>query len=201
MARTRRLTASDTICNVTDRTLPDNARLVPDTAECVFRGKIYSVYQWEQELFDGTSTTFEMLKRTDTVVIIALLDDDTVLVEDEEQPGGIVRHGNVPLGQVDANDPSVLVAAQRELSEETGYHFKHWHLLNVHQPESKIEWFVHTFVATGVLDHGAQHLDAGERISVRHQPFTEFAPAYAEKYGKASFPFTTAAELRTYAVN
>jgi len=40
--------------------IPKNARLVPEEAKLVFKGIIYDVYQWEQKMFDGTFSTFEM---------------------------------------------------------------------------------------------------------------------------------------------
>ncbi len=46
---------------MTKRTLPKNAILIPDHATCVFRGMLFDVYQWQQEMFDGSIETFEML--------------------------------------------------------------------------------------------------------------------------------------------
>lgn len=158
---------------MTERTLPPDAHLIPSEAACVFHGEIFDVYQWKQRLFDGGFATFEMLRRPDTVAVIAL-DGDAVVVLDEEQPGGIVRHGHVPVGRVDPADPSVLAAARRELREETGLSFAHWRLLEVRQPETKIEWFVHTFVAAGLSGREGQHLDPGERIRVGHADFDGF---------------------------
>ena len=35
---------------------------VPKQAKRVFKGVIFDVYQWEQEMFDGTKEIFEKLK-------------------------------------------------------------------------------------------------------------------------------------------
>ena len=43
--------------------------------------------QWEQELFDGTMTTFEKLTRPDTVVVFPTLPDGKILLTEQEQPG------------------------------------------------------------------------------------------------------------------
>ena len=48
---------------MTERTLPAGAHLIPPEAKCVFRGKIFDVYQWPQRLYDGSTATFEMLRR------------------------------------------------------------------------------------------------------------------------------------------
>ena len=53
--------------------IPQKAKLIPKQAECKFRGELFDVYQWPQKLFDGSMSTFEMLKRDDTVVIVGIL--------------------------------------------------------------------------------------------------------------------------------
>ncbi len=158
---------------MTERVLPKGARLILPEADCVFRGEIYEVYQWPQKMPDGSVKTFEMLRRPDTVMVIALDEAGDVLVIDEKQPGGIVRENHLPVGRVDPSDESVLVAAQRELREETGCTFANWRLLDVAQMEKKIEWFTYLFLATGALHRAAQHLDAGEDITVKSASLAE----------------------------
>ena len=160
---------------MTERVLPKGARLIPREADCVFRGKIYGVHQWLQKMPDGSVETFEMLRRPDPVMVIALDEAGDVLVIDEKQPGGIIRNNHLPVGRVDSSDESVLAAAQRELREETGCTFpdSDWVLLDVVQMEKKIEWFTYLFLATGALHRAAQHLDAGEDITVKSAPLAE----------------------------
>jgi len=43
------------------------------------------VYQWPQKMFDGSTATFEMIKRPDTVQIIATV-GNKILMTQEEQP-------------------------------------------------------------------------------------------------------------------
>ena len=159
---------------MTERVLPKGARLIPSEADCVFGGEIYKVYQWPQKMPDGSVKTFEMLRRPDTVMVIALDEAGDVLVIDEKQPGGIIRNNHLPVGRVDPSDESVLVAAQRELREETGCTFANWRLLDVVQMDKKIEWFTYLFLAIGgVLHRAAQHLDAGEDITVKSASLTK----------------------------
>ena len=160
---------------MTERVLPRGARLIPPEAKLVFRGEIYEVHQWPQKMPDGSVETFEMLRRPDTVMVIALDEAGYVLVIDEKQPGGIIRKNHLPVGRVDSSDESVLAAAQRELREETGCTFpdSYWGLLDVVQMEKKIEWFTYLLLATGALHRAAQHLDAGEDITVKSAPLAE----------------------------
>jgi ADP-ribose pyrophosphatase len=149
--------------------IPSNAVLVPKNAQKVFTGIIFDVYHWTQEMYDGSATTFEMLKRPDTVEILAIV-KDKVIVLNEEQPHAGQRI-NLPAGRVDPTDSDVLSAAKRELHEETGYSMKQWKLLLVKQPHFKVEWFIYTFVAWEALSEDEPHIDVGEKITVSLEPF------------------------------
>ncbi len=138
--------------------------LVPEHSQRVFKGKIFDVYQWEQELYDGTKTTFEMLKRPDSVHTIAIKDEKIIVLE-QEQPG-IGSFYSFPGGRSDVEGETELDAAQREMYEETGMRFKTWKLLLATQNHPKIDWIVYLFLATDCIDEGDPHPDAGEKINV-----------------------------------
>jgi len=147
------------------KTLPKRAVLIPSNAERVFSGIIYDTYHWEQELYDGTKATFEMLKRPDTVKVIAI-DENKIIVLEQEQP----NHGlfyDIPGGTHSYDKEDELAAAKRELLEETGMTFKEWTLVNVVQPHNKIEQFVYIFRATDLVSEVEQNLDPGEKINVK----------------------------------
>lgn len=150
--------------------LPVGARLVPTFAKKVFEGEIFDVYQWQQELYDGSHATYEMLKRPDTVCILAVDEQGEIIVTDEEQSGGIVRKNTLPLGRVESGE-STLAAAKREMREETGYEFNNWKLIAISQPEKKIEWFVYLYLASEVSGVFEAALDPGERIVVKRADY------------------------------
>ncbi len=176
--------------------IPSWAKPLPANAKKVFSGIIYDVYQWPQQLFDGSSTTFEMLKRPDTVIIIPILTAEEIqllqdnnnskdqsftfsdtpgpklIITNQEQPQK-GQFYSFPGGRIDDTDYDELAGAKRELLEETGLSFKNWKLIQVKQPLNKIDWLVYTFVATGLLEQTSQRLDAGERIQVQVLDFTE----------------------------
>ena len=153
------------------KVLPASNALIPDTAERVFKGNIFDVYQWPQTLFDGTSATFEMLRRPDTVQVLLVRGSQILLVEDE-QPGRSPRL-HFPGGRADETDASWEIAAQRELREEAGLVCESWRLIDVQQPIIKIEWFTPIFLATDIIDEFEQQLDAGEKITTQWHEFAE----------------------------
>ena len=65
-------------------------------------------------------------------------------------------------------------AAKRELLEETGYAPKKLVLWDSLQPSRHIDWAHYIFIAHGCEKIRPQHLDAGERITIRNISFTQF---------------------------
>lgn len=161
--------------------LPPDAVLVPDKAKKVFSGQIYDVYQWSQELFDGSVVTYEMLRRPDTIDCICVVNDKVIVLDDEQPHQGTIT--TFPSGKVDKTDDTMLVTAQREVAEETGYTFSNWKLLNVRQLHARTEWFIYTYVAWGVKKRSQPQPDAGERITVNLLPIDKVKQLCAEEKG------------------
>jgi ADP-ribose pyrophosphatase len=151
--------------------IPNDATLIPDSAKQVFSGILFDVYQWQQRLFDGSETTFEMLRRADTVIANCIVGDKILVLEDEQPHHGV--RTSFPGGRVDEADSDIYTAAKREVLEETGYTFKDWKLIHVAQPFSKVEWFIYEFVAWNPLKKDSPHFDPGERITVNKFDFNE----------------------------
>ncbi len=143
---------------------PKSKQPIPENAKRVFKGVIFDVYQWEQEMYDGTKAKFEKLKRPDTVVVFSVLPDGKILLTKQEQPGKEPFVGATG-GRVDEGE-NILFAAKRELLEESGYEAEEFILWDAQQPISKIEWAVYTFIAKGLKKVSDLHLDAGEKIKL-----------------------------------
>lgn len=154
--------------------IPAGSVLIPEKAVRVFRGKIFDVYQWEQELYDGSTHTFEMLKRPDTVEVILVRGTQILLVRDE-QPNRVALI-DFPGGRVDPGE-TWETAAKRELLEETGFSCSLWKLIDVMQPEHKLEWFIAIYVAQEITTEQKPQLDAGEKVELLWREFDEVRQA------------------------
>jgi ADP-ribose pyrophosphatase len=146
---------------------------IPDNAKKVFEGIIFDVYHWEQEMFDGTTSTFEAVKRIDSNSILAVV-DNKIIITKEEQPGKEV-FTDIPGGRVERGEDK-MTAAKRELLEETGYatdDFEEW-LTEDSARMSKLEWNTFYYIARNCKKVQDQNLDVGEKIEVQLISFEEF---------------------------
>lgn len=144
---------------------PKSKQPIPEHAKRVFKGVIFDVYQWEQEMYDGTKRTFEKLKRADTVTVFSVLPDGKILLTEQEQPGNDEPFLAAIGGRIDEGE-DILSAAKRELLEESGYEAKEFILWDSQQPTAKIEYAVYTFVAKGLKKVAEMNLDRGEKIKL-----------------------------------
>lgn len=141
---------------------PKSKQPIPENAKRVFKGVIFDIYQWEQEMFDGTNAIFERAKRQDAVAVFPVLPDGRILLNKEEQPGKPPFIGT-PGGRVEEGE-DLLDAIKRELLEETGYQaeeFIFWFGQNI---TPKVDWNVYIFIAKGLKKVTDLRLDAGEKI-------------------------------------
>lgn len=144
---------------------------VPPHAKKVFSGLIFDVYHWEQEMFDGTSQTFEMLRRVPSTSAIATV-GKKIIVLDQQQPGRS-PYPSLPGGKIEAGE-SPEAAARRELAEETGYASSESTLFKLYNEHSKIDYDDYVFLAKNCKKFAEQNLDSGEKIKVKLVTFDQF---------------------------
>ncbi len=145
---------------------------VTRTSEVVYDNQWIRVREDQVVRPDGTDGLYGVVElRQPAVFVVALTDaDEVVLVTVDRHTTG--RSVEVPAGGTDGEDP--LVAAQRELLEETGYRASQWSLVGTMQALNGIcEAPEHVFVARGLsLADATGHHEEG--ISdVRTVPFAE----------------------------
>lgn len=122
-------------------------------------------------MFDGSSATFEALRRPDTSSVVAVV-DGKIMMQIEEQPDS-APFLSVPGGRCDEGEDR-LSCAKRELLEETGYDSDEWELLAEIEPIGKVIYTIATYVARNCRKVQEPQLDAGERIEPKFVTFDEF---------------------------
>jgi 8-oxo-dGTP pyrophosphatase MutT (NUDIX family) len=144
---------------------------IPPQAKKVFKGVIFDVYQWEQEMFDGSKTIFERLKRPYTAEVIPVY-NGKILIALQEQSAHLLGYSLFG-GRVDEGE-NELSAAKRELLEEAGLASEDWELFETYDTGSKIDWKVYYYIARNCKKIAEQKLDAGEKIEIKAVTFAEF---------------------------
>ncbi len=151
---------------------PNSRQPMPENAQRVFQGKIFDVYQWEQELFNGSKTIFEKLKRPDTAYVIPITSLKKLILTEQTQPGGSSFIGLLGGRIEDGERPEE--GAKRELLEEAGMTAESLVLLDSFQFLPKIDWAIYCFIAKDCKIVREQSLDAGEHIKLIEVSFDEF---------------------------
>lgn len=136
---------------------------LPENSKEVFKGKRWSVHQWEQKQFDGSTAIYETIKRKNTVVVIPILDDGKIVIEEERQPHWDKSFLSIMAGGAEDGE-SIFESAKRETEEELGMVFSNYYLIDVSEIMHGILWTCYTFVAKNFEKNIPQALDAGEQI-------------------------------------
>jgi ADP-ribose pyrophosphatase len=145
---------------------------IPDNAKLVFKGVLHDVYQWDQQMFDGTTAVFEALRRRNAVTVIAV-SNNLIVLNNEEQPG-TEKYVTLPGGK--SETLVLLDNAKRELLEESGYtsdEWTEWFTTDITKYH-KFEWNNHFFIAKNAQKTAEQNLDSGEKIETKLITFEEF---------------------------
>lgn len=134
-------------------------------SEDVFSGRLLKVKRDRVRLPDGQETTREYVTHPGAVVMIAERDDGRLIFERQFRYPLARVFLEFPAGKIDPGE-DILLTAQRELQEETGYVARDWHYLGVIHPcigysDERIE----IFFARG-LSHVGHALDDGEFLEV-----------------------------------
>ncbi|MEK7499254.1 MAG: NUDIX hydrolase [Patescibacteria group bacterium] len=138
----------------------------------VFQGLIFSVWQWEQVLFDGSNKIFERVIRPDATRVIGVLPDKRIILTWDEQPHreGVLTPAG---GQLDEGE-ELETGAAREFFEETGYRSVALSPWFTSKGMGGVSFTVHFFIAKNCEKVSEPQNSAGEKTEVRLFTFDEF---------------------------
>lgn len=136
------------------------------------QGSFFAVRCDRVLLPDGSIGSREYLTHPGAVAILALLDNGSLVMERQYRYPARREFIELPAGKIDCGE-GVLLTAQRELLEETGYVANDWVHLTTAWPcigyaDEKIEYFL----ARG-LTRQTPKLDEGEFLEVFELPFPQ----------------------------
>lgn len=131
----------------------------------VYDGNFISVRKDNARMPDGSIKTREYITHPGAVAVLALLDSGKLVMERQFRYAPQQEFIEIPAGKIDHSE-DILLCAQRELLEETGYVAAEWTHLTTAWPcigyaDEQIEYFL----ARG-LTHQGRQLDDGEFLEV-----------------------------------
>jgi ADP-ribose pyrophosphatase len=134
-------------------------------SELIYNGGFLEIRKDSVSLPDGSTSTREYLVHPGAVVMLALLDNGNLVLERQYRYPPRQEFIELPAGKIDQGE-DILVTAQRELLEETGYVAGEWvHLTSafpcIGYSNERLEYFV----ARGLTQRERQ-LDEGEFLEV-----------------------------------
>ena len=95
-------------------------------SELIYDGQVVHLYVDRVKLPDGKQGIREYVKHIGAVAVLPLTDDEEVIcVRQYRYAHGVVML-EIPAGKLDSADEDRLLAAKRELREETGFEAANW---------------------------------------------------------------------------
>lgn len=142
-----------------------------DTA-VVYEGGFMQVRKDNVRLPDGKVSSREYIVHPGAVAVLALLDNGKLVMERQFRYAPQREFIELPAGKIDHGE-DILLTAQRELLEETGYTADDWLHLATTWPcigyaDERIEYFL-----ARRLTHQGRNLDDGEFLEVFELPLQE----------------------------
>ena len=144
---------------------------IPEEAKCVFEGVMFDIYQWEQELYDKSTATFEMIRRADSAAVYPVLPDGRILLVEDTQPNAGTQL-TAPAGRVEPGE-TPMEAGYRELLEETGYKPESLELLYTDGFNAKVDTLIYVYIGKNAEKIQEADPGAGEIIIPKPVTFDE----------------------------
>ena len=138
----------------------------------LFESHTFHVTRETLRLEDGRELTRDIVRHPGAAVILPILEDGRICLIENFRISAGEWLLELPAGTLEPNEEP-LVAASRELTEETGYQAERIEpLLSFFSSPGMFDEQMHVFLATG-LTPGKMDLQDGEQIRVRPMPLEE----------------------------
>ncbi|MCA9364516.1 MAG: NUDIX hydrolase [Candidatus Moranbacteria bacterium] len=139
----------------------------------VFDGVRFRVYQWQQEMYDGSFATFERVERFAGASVIVGSSNGEIMVQRQEQPHWNGFRYSLPGGCVDIGE-SVEDGVKRELLEETGYAVESVQLWQKHEGTLHVRIPAYHFIGHNAQKIQEPNFGNGEKIENFWMSFDDF---------------------------
>ena len=141
--------------------------------EEIFNGEVLHLVRDKILLPNGKTSTREMCLHIGAVAVIPMLEDGKVVMERQYRYAQGREYLEIPAGKLNTADEDPLLAAKRELSEETGAIAREWiYLGQIDTTPALMNEKIHLYLARDI-SFSERHLDDDEFLSVELIPLDE----------------------------
>lgn len=141
-----------------------------------FTGNVIEVRVDDVRMSDGAVVKREIVAHPGAVAIVALDDEGRLVLVNQFRPAVRARLDELPAGLLDVDGEPALLAAQRELAEETGLAAEEWHVLvDLYSSPGMTDEAVRIFLARGLVPAGGDFEPEHEEITMHvfREPLSE----------------------------
>jgi len=150
---------------------PSDLMEIVKEKELIYPGRVVHLEKWKVQLPDGRMATREVVQHVGAVAVVACDEEGRVATVEQCRValGRIMEE--IPAGKLDSKQEDHLLAAQRELQEETGLTAKNWlHMTDVITTPGFCDESISLYLATG-LTRGETHFDEDEFLNIHMTPY------------------------------
>lgn len=150
------------------------------SSQKVYEGKLLHVYQDMVSLPDAKTASREYIRHVGAVCVVAVTDDRQVIMERQWRYPMGEAVWEIPAGKLDSKQEDPMLAAHRELREETGAIAQEMVYLGQYYPTPAYsDEVIHMYLATG-LTFGETERDEDEFMTVETVPLDTVVSAIHE---------------------
>ena len=142
-------------------------------SEEIFDGQVLHLFKDTVELPNGKNATRETIRHIGAVAIVPMTEDGKVIVERQFRYPLNCVITEIPAGKLDCKTENRLVAAKRELEEETGLVADEWIELGDYIPAAAYCDEVITMYLAKGLHKGVRNLDEDEFLNIQEVDLAE----------------------------
>lgn len=143
-------------------------------SEKIYDGKLLHIKKDTVKLSNGNKSVREYFNHVGASCVVAITDDNEIIIEKQFRYPFKSVITEIPAGKLDSKSEDPLLAAKRELKEETGYTAKRWTYMGDFYPSvAYTDECIRMYLAQD-LYLGDAHLDDDELIEIEKIPFKEF---------------------------
>ncbi|MGL5245301.1 MAG: NUDIX hydrolase [Sarcina sp.] len=140
----------------------------------IYDGSILKLIKQEVKLPNEKNASREIVRHSEGVALLAFIDEENILLVEQFRKPFDKNFLEIPAGKIDINDENCMVAALRELEEETGFTTKNVRFLGKITPSPGFcDEEVKLYLAKDLIKRQSLLKDEDEFLNIKIMPLKD----------------------------